>query len=414
MSAMPVRNEPVSVPAETGAKSGLRILFVLVPAFHPNDGGVQMSTYKLSTHFAEKGHRVSVFSFSGHGHLETSSVRIHHPSSEGIKVDEKSLTALRETLRVEKPEIVINQMPYEQTISEFLFREKSYLLLGCLRNTLFSVRANLEEYVKKVTPGPFEWLAAFRSMQNLYLWLHRQRHKAQLEKILAAHDVFIMFGPPNMDELRYFIPNFDESRIGLIPNSIPEVCELVPGKAKRFLWLGRVEHGQKRADLIIPIWQKLSRKLVDWELDVVGDGPLLNELKEKAKAAGLDRIHFHGRQSPAPFYQSASIFFMTSVFEGFPNTLVEAQSFGCVPVVFDSYPMAKWILPDAAGGVRVPRLDVEKMVEALHFLASDHEGRHLAAQQSLDNARRFHIEKVGEHWETLFTKLLNTRVDGVT
>ena len=37
---------------------------------------------------------------------------------------------------------------------------------------------------------------------------------------------------------------------------------------------------------------------------------------------------------------------MTSAFEGFPNTVVEAQSFGCVPFLFNTFSIAPWMVND--------------------------------------------------------------------
>ena len=44
------------------------------------------------------------------------------------------------------------------------------------------------------------------------------------------------------------------------------------------------------------------------------------------------------------YYYRAVMFFMTSAFKGFANTLIEAHSYAAVPVVFDSYPVAGCIL----------------------------------------------------------------------
>jgi hypothetical protein len=45
-----------------------KILTVLTPSFDPNTGGVQMSTYKMSSYFKSQGHDTHVFSYQKNGH----------------------------------------------------------------------------------------------------------------------------------------------------------------------------------------------------------------------------------------------------------------------------------------------------------------------------------------------------------
>ncbi len=359
-----------------------------------------MSTFKLSRHFRDLGHDVSVFSFARDGHLEEESIRLFHASQHGGSLNEANVEEFHAMLSQCKPNVVINQMPYEHEIGRVLKENKDYLLLGCLRNTLFSVRGNLESFVARTAPGPVKYLSKWRIVQQLFLALHRKRHRSDLLRILDTYDHFVMFGPPNLEELRYFVPEFREEKIRLIPNSIPEVAKNPPPKENRLLWLGRVATEQKRAELILPIWQRVSQALPDWELDVVGDGPLMEELKYQASDMSLSRIHFHGRQVPNDFYRRAAIFFMTSAFEGFPNTLVEAQSHAAIPVVFDSYPVAKWIVEDGVNGYLVAPFQVDAMAARIVELAS-HPERDRFAEQALESARRFQISRVGQLWQDL-------------
>ena len=378
-----------------------RILFVLTPALHPNEGGVQMSTCKLGRHFEKIGHDVSVFSFANAGHSDTEPMRLFHADRPGGHLAAANLRELTDTIERVQPDVVINQMPYEHEIGQVLKDNKRYLLLGCLRNTLYSVKGDLKGYVRRSAPPGLRQLAGLGPVQSAFLARHRRRHRADLERILATYDNFVMFGPPNLEELEYFIPGYDRERVRLIPNSIPEVAPTPPPKQNRLLWLGRVAHRQKHAELILPIWQQVSHALPDWELDVVGDGPALEEIQKQAGALDLRRIHFHGRQVPDDYYRRAAVFFMTSSFEGFPNTLVEAQSYAAIPVVFGSYPVASWIVEDGKSGFLIAPFHVDAMAECIIGLANNPERERLA-EQSLDSARRFQVDRVGQMWQKLF------------
>ena len=391
----------------------MRILFVLVPAFDRHAGGVQMTTAKLSAWFARQGHDVSVFSFEG-GSAVDPGVTLYGPQVSRNGSTEKPLDALGKVMDSIRPEVVINQMPYLAELAVFLdSRRSEFLLLGCLRNTLFSVVANLEAYRQKLVPGIVtRWVPA--SMLDFgLLRFHRRQHARQLRQILARHDRFVMFGPPNLDELRYFVPDFDPSSVALIPNSIPRVLDEVPEKEKRILWLGRLCNQQKRCQLLVPLWQRLCHTLPDWRLDIVGDGPARSELEAAFAAADLVNYEFHGKQAPDPFFHRSAIFVMTSAYEGFPNTLIEAQSHGAVPVIFDNYPIASWVVGSGDNGFLIQPFDIPAMAGCIEELTASPERCQQLATAALENARRFQINRVGEQWLNLFNELLSDHAEPV-
>ena len=383
------------------AKPRYRIMIVLTPAFVPTAGGVQMSTAKMARWFSSVGHEAKIFSFAAGGHELPEYAEFAHAETPGGSSLPENLECLIEAIRGFRPDVVINQMPYEHEVGDTLLKEKDYLLLGCLRNTLFSVKGDLDGFIDRSLPRVLRLISRNPLGRALLLRRHRRSHAAELRRLLVTYDFFVMFGPPNLEELEYFLPAYDRSRIRLIPNSIPQVADVTSRKEKRLLWLGRVAHEQKRAELIFEVWRRVCRELPEWELDVVGDGPALEGLKHEASETGLSRIHFHGRQVPDDFYCRSAIFFMTSAFEGFPNTLVEAQSYGAIPVIFDSYPVASWIVDDGRSGFLVEPFDVEAMAARIVDLAR-HPERARFAEQSLKSARRFHIDRVGNMWQELF------------
>ena len=378
-----------------------RIMIVLTPAFVPTAGGVQMSTSKMARWFSSAGHEVMIFSFAEAGHESLEFAEFAHVEKPGGSTLPENLEHLAEAVRGFGPDVVINQMPYRHEIGETLLKEKDFLLLGCLRNTLYSVKGDMNGFINRALPRylrPF-----FRNPLGRALLLnrHRRAHAADLQRILQTYDYFVMFGPPNLEELEYFVPGYDREKIRLVPNSIPAVADSPPRKEKRILWLGRLSRAQKQAELIPEVWRRVCERLPDWQLDVVGDGPARDEIERQVTESALPRVNFDGRQVPDDYYRRAAIFFMTSAFEGFPNTLVEAQSYAAIPVVFDSYPVVSWIVDDEKSGFLIDPFDVEAMAERIVALAK-HPERERFAEQALESARRFHIACVGQKWQELF------------
>jgi glycosyltransferase involved in cell wall biosynthesis/tetratricopeptide (TPR) repeat protein len=106
----------------------------------------------------------------------------------------------------------------------------------------------------------------------------------------------------------------------------------IPGNAKVIGGVMRFSH-EKRPDLWVKTLIAATAQSPDIHGLIVGDGPMRDPLIQEVEAAGLsDRIHFPGRQSPVePWMAAMDLLFLSSVTEGLPNVLIEAQSLG-VPV----------------------------------------------------------------------------------
>ena len=384
-----------------------RVLMVLTPPLDPTTGGVQMSTVKMARMLAGQGYEVAVYSFVETGHVEQSEAKLFTAPEAGNLGNLANVAGFAGCLAEYAPDVVINQMPYEHAITDTIAEHSNAIRIGCLRNTLYSVRNNLDGYGARLLPSRLVPLARNALGRKAVLAFHRRRHAADLRRILSSYDKFVMFAEPNLEELAYFVPDYDRDKIALIPNSIEGVAAEVPHKAKRILWLGRVSEHQKRADLILPLWRQMAEALPDWTLDVVGDGPLLPTIQAQAAAEGLPRIVFHGRQPSQPFFEQAAIYLMTSDFEGFPNTLVEAQSQGTVPVVFDTYPMARWLVRSGDNGLLVEAGDVEAMADQVMALAKDAEGMHSMAEAAINSAAALTEDRVAVAWRSLLEEIMN-------
>ncbi|WP_373834729.1 glycosyltransferase, partial [Bacteroides heparinolyticus] len=66
------------------------------------------------------------------------------------------------------------------------------------------------------------------------------------------------------------------------PNTYPVQKETGYFKKKQLLYVGRIEWYQKRVERLIDIWKRVYRKFPDWELVIVGDGPVREDLERKA------------------------------------------------------------------------------------------------------------------------------------
>ncbi len=385
----------------------MKILFVIEAAFDPFGGGVQRTTFKLGKHFHEHGFKVSYLSLTVSGHMESvkygTLYHIEKPGGGGKAENRKKIRSVMEKIR---PDIVINQHPYNVYLRNLLFdikEEQGYKLIGCLRNSLFSFKDNLENKVaEKLAGSPLLPLVKNRAALSIILAYHYLVHRRDLKRIIDRHDYFILLAPPNRKELQYFVGAYKPEKVRAIPNSIPEVHP--PGeKEKLLLYVGRLDISQKRADLIAPLWEKLQPRMPGWRFLVVGDGDYRQTLLREIEK--LPNIESVGQADPAPYYEKASILAMTSAYEGFPNVLLEAQSYGVVPVLFNSYSAAPWVAKDGESGFLVEPFDLDAMADRVVQLANGKEKLETMSRAAVESARRFTVEEVGKIWFAFFNEL---------
>lgn len=87
---------------------------------------------------------------------------------------------------------------------------------------------------------------------------------------------------------------------------------------------------QKNHRFLIDIFNEIHKKEVNSVLVLAGQGPLMDEMKDKVKNLGLeDSVMFLGQRRDAnELYQAFDVFLLPSLYEGLPVVGVEAQAAG--------------------------------------------------------------------------------------
>ena len=106
---------------------------------------------------------------------------------------------------------------------------------------------------------------------------------------------------------------------------------------KTVLFVGRLE-SVKSVDLLIDAFAEVKRKYHEAALLIVGDGFLMNELKNKVDLLKIQDVHFEGYQvfpKLIEYYKVADIFVLPSQFEPWGLVVNEAMICG-LPVIVSS------------------------------------------------------------------------------
>lgn len=121
----------------------------------------------------------------------------------------------------------------------------------------------------------------------------------------------------------------------------------------------------KGFDMLLEAMKRTSNPRL--HLHLLGEGGLEGDLKRLAKSLGIeDRVTFHGFvQNPYTYMRAADLFVMSSIYEGFPNAMLEALSLGCPALAFDCPGGIKQLIEPGINGNIVPFGDVDGLAREM-------------------------------------------------
>jgi len=173
------------------------------------------------------------------------------------------------------------------------------------------------------------------------------------------------------------------------------------------LVVARLEDKQKHILELLQIWQTIQEdnRWQDWTLRIVGDGIDMPLYENYVAQNAIARVCFEGQKNPLTYYQNASIFLMTSAFEGLPMTILEAQQCGCIPILYDSFASAKDVVTHGETGFLIPYRDQFCYISTLQQLMSDADLRKKMSEACVKSSERFSVENIAAQWNELFELL---------
>lgn len=324
----------------------MRILQV-TPTFVPSKfGGIKMVSYNISKTLAKKGHEVTVY---------TTDADMGH-------------------LRLRNTENIKNMggfnVWYFKNVSNWLaFKHRLFLPLGMVS----AIR-------KDITNFDIIHFHDFRSFHNVII--HHYAKKYGIPYILQAHgstlrthgkrelkwllrwlfdvafgyrilrDASKVIALTRTEAEQYMKMGVDKDKIEIIPNGIDlSEYENLPKRGefrkkysigddeKIILYLGRI-HKIKGIDLLVKAFADLIKELDDIRLVIVGpdDGFLLMLKRQIEDLKISDKILFTGplyERDKLKAYVDADVYVLPSVYETFPNTVLEACACGTPVIVTD-------------------------------------------------------------------------------
>jgi glycosyltransferase involved in cell wall biosynthesis len=189
----------------------------------------------------------------------------------------------------------------------------------------------------------------------------------------------------------------------IVPNPVAAPLERAftdPPGPPRIVAMGRLAR-QKGFDLLLRAVARLPDRHARAEVVLAGEGPEEPALRRLAGALGLaERVRFPGNVgNPATLHRSATVFVLSSRYEGFPNVLLEAMAEGVACIATDCPSGPGEIVEDDRNGLLVPPEDPAALTAAIERLLDDPALRSRLGLEGRKVRERYSIEVTVERWD---------------
>ncbi len=309
------------------------------------------------------------------------SIKVHDlERSENAKLNPienriKILRRIKSISKVVRPDIIIS----------FMYQMNSFVLMATLgmripviasEHTTFDKRHSFSEYVMR-------------------FWINRLAKKIT---ILTQYDYNILGAAlPS----KVVIHN---------PLSFPIYKQRTP-RRKNILAVGSLDRwNNKGFDNLICVWGKIAPHYPEWNLEIAGSGSessynYLSQLCVNNNVKG--RIDFIGFQPNVEnSMRVASIFVLSSRYEGFGMVLAEAMSQGCACISFDCIAGPKEIMVDGESGLLVENQNLKELERAIISLINDASLRQRLGANAIKRVERFLPENIIKQWREVFDEIM--------
>jgi glycosyltransferase involved in cell wall biosynthesis len=202
-----------------------------------------------------------------------------------------------------------------------------------------------------------------------------------------------------IEALATFVPGH---KLAYLPNPVrqPRDDDTAPGERPFVLNIGRLTT-QKAQDVLIDGFALFADDNPDWDLAIIGEGPLGSALIQQADRLGLaGRVKFIGRtEDPFPYYRAAAIFALPSRHEGLPNVLLEAMTCAVACIISETSGGALEYVTDGISGLVIPSDNADALCKALLQLAAAPALRRRLGEAGQERVSHLTGPEVSEIWK---------------
>ena len=297
-----------------------------------------------------------------------------------------------------------------------VFRNVDILKTNQLNGSWVAWIAKLLFKKKLIVRGGYDWLSRHIILSKVknsssyikYLLVYLKIYLIELfaykiaDGIILTSELDISFIVEQFKLKKKYRKNKILHLYNFIDNSIFKPLD-IPKKDKSILFVGRLDEQKNLMNLLCAF-----KKLTEYRLDIIGMGPLKDNLKKKADNLGIN-VNFLGlvqnNKMPEIFNQY-KIFILPSYWEGNPKVLLEAMSCGIACIGTNVWGIKNIIKHKENGYLcGISSKSIKKAIQSLY-------NDHILREKIGKNARNFIIENcslesIVKKEYNFYNKLLN-------
>ena len=316
----------------------------------------------------------------------------------------------------------VKQWKHRKRLEALLMQLKADVVV-CMFNNDVNLVHKINDGSRKVLEAHFSKNKKLQyGRRGIWALADRWRTR-QEERLVRKYDRFVVLTHEDkelwtMHNAQCTMHNGEVDKLVVIPNSGPApIAKPSSLNAKhssqnhhRVLAIGRYDY-QKGFDTLLNIWEQVvHNSQCGWTLDIIGDGPQREALQQQMERLGLqDSVRLLAPTNKIQeAYLNASIFVMTSRYEGLPMVLLEAQAYG-LPIVSFACPCGpRDIITDGINGFLIENRDETLFAQRLTTLMQDAALRQSMGEAAIANAEAYTEERIMQQWESLFSEVVDS------
>ncbi|PWG64452.1 glycosyltransferase family 4 protein [Bifidobacterium callitrichidarum] len=346
-----------------------------------HSGGTERVGIMIANALAQRGYDVTILSFWDYG-------QPFFPVDERVKVD-----------YLLKPS---SEGKLYRTFVYPVWKLRRYI-----KSHSFDVLIDIDSALAYWTTWALRGLSCHHIVWDHFNYVHAQSERKRIRAIQLTKryaDKLVLL--TQQDRRMYLDAEFPEEKLQVINNPSPfEDATPSPRTEHTVLAVGRLTE-QKGFDRLIAVWSRIEDRAGDWQLVIVGSGELESGLKQQVSDFGLGNVRFVPATSDIEqWYDKASIYAMTSRFEGFPMVLLEAMAKGLPIVAYDCLTGPSELVDDDVNGHLVQDGDEERFAENLLSLMWNRQLQDRYSYSALRLIEDFSVDAIASQWEELINGL---------
>lgn len=198
-----------------------------------------------------------------------------------------------------------------------------------------------------------------------------------------------------------YFPKQVQKNSVIIPNPVRVKVYASDNKDKKIVTAGRLTE-QKNHIMLIDAFAEISKKHPEYTLEIYGNGPLEQKLKEHIEFLGLTNkvflmgnvLNLHDRIS------TSEIFVLSSDFEGLSNALLEAMMMG-LPCISTNCAGSDEAITNMENGILIDTGDKEALIKAMELLISDKDLGKKIGYAAKKSSEYYYVDNVIDEWRKI-------------